>query len=220
MENSKIGGEYHQAGVIYVCSGCERDMLDPGNGADLYMNTAPHCHYNFPTCLLPGLYSTLESNLVLLTVPFFPFCFFLFIKLFQQPVNVQFKQASSRSSAELHVDTELMFGGGLFAPANSRKQINVRKESQRTEQQYVSSETLSALNVWNTQVVFDLVLQGTGRKWNHPKMHVAGTKLKILSLNSSAAHICFYIHRWERTCSGWEGCGQRQRQTEREPSYR
>lgn len=132
MENSKIGGEYHQAGVIYVCSGCERDMLDPGNGADLYMNTAPHCHYNFPTCLLPGLYSTLESNLVLLTVPFSSFCFFLFIKLFQQPVNAQFKQASSRRRTRLHVDTELMLGGEmlggvLFAPANSTKQINVRK---------------------------------------------------------------------------------------------
>lgn len=77
MENSEIEREYHQAGVIYVCSGCERDMLDPGNRADLYMNTAPHCHYHFPTCLLTGSYSKLESHLVSAS---FPFCFSLLIK--------------------------------------------------------------------------------------------------------------------------------------------
>lgn len=42
-------------GYIYVCSGCERDMLDSGNGADLYLNTAPHCHYHFPACFFPRL---------------------------------------------------------------------------------------------------------------------------------------------------------------------
>lgn len=40
METSEIGREYHQTGVIYVCSGCERDM-DSGNGADLRLSTAP-----------------------------------------------------------------------------------------------------------------------------------------------------------------------------------
>lgn len=66
MESSEIGREYHQAEVIYVCSGCEADMLDVGNGADLYLNTAPHCHYHFPTCRFPvlkhALYSILGSN--------------------------------------------------------------------------------------------------------------------------------------------------------------
>lgn len=69
METSEIGREYHQAGVIYVCSGCETDMLDPGNGADLYLNTAPHP----PAATIISLpafsqdysmYSTLESNLL------------------------------------------------------------------------------------------------------------------------------------------------------------
>ncbi|KAI4803423.1 hypothetical protein KUCAC02_006972, partial [Chaenocephalus aceratus] len=34
-----------EGGVSLQAPGCERDMLDPGNGADLYLNTAPHRHY-------------------------------------------------------------------------------------------------------------------------------------------------------------------------------
>lgn len=64
MGTRKIEREYHRAGVIYVCSGCETDMLDQGNGADLHLNTAltpPYCHYHFSACLLLdyNMYSTL-----------------------------------------------------------------------------------------------------------------------------------------------------------------
>lgn len=81
MEARMIGREYHQAGVIYVCSGYERDMLDSGNRADLHLSTAPQLPLSFPR--FPSLW--VSTRIVhckviyfLLTVPFFPSrCFLL-----------------------------------------------------------------------------------------------------------------------------------------------
>lgn len=104
METSKIGREYHQAGVIYVCSGCETDMLDPGNGADLYLKTPPPLPLSFPCLLSPRIIAcTVHWKVIyfLFTVHFFPFSFSqpLFIKAFRDPPNAQFTQTQTSSQS-------------------------------------------------------------------------------------------------------------------------
>lgn len=147
MEASMIGREYHQAGVIYVCSGCERDMLDSGNGADLHLSTTtPHTHTHSPSPSLPlsfpplsffsqgqNTHRTLESNLLSAYSTLLPpRCFLqtLFVKAFFSSAReraVYTNRLSKRRQIPLlRVDTNLTCEkyNGLFACCTARRETS------------------------------------------------------------------------------------------------
>lgn len=53
-------------------------------------------------------------------------------------------------------------------------------------------------NVWNTRAVFDLVLQGTERKWDHPNVHLCRNKIKnVKSKKQCGSHLFLYTQMRE-----------------------